>query len=57
MKVKWATLKIEDQPDDQEDENLDLEKFKFIKDYFIICDNLERYILLYMLIKLKFITG
>jgi len=57
MKVKWATLKIEDQPDDEEDENLDLEKFKFIKDYFIICDNLERYILLYMLIKLKFITG
>ncbi len=57
--VKWATVKIEDpeSDDDEDSENPTEETYQFIKDYFFICDRLERFILLYMLIKLRFITG
>ena len=48
---------MEDQQSDDEDEDANEETYKFIKDYFFICDKMERYILLYMLIKLRFITG
>ena len=56
LKVKWATIKLEE-PESDGEEEADVETYKFIKDYFFICGRLDRYILLYMLMKLRFITG